>query len=107
MNAQHASPADETTKPTLSPRDGAVLALLVIAMTAASAAGLRVVTYGCFAVAGAWLVARLATQRRSGAADRARSTLEATPRGTPRSAPSTAPGRCSLRSTCSSSPAPA
>ena len=81
MNAQHASPADQTPRQSLSPRDGAVLAVCVVAMAAASVAGQRLLAYACVAVAGAWLVARLAAQRPRGATRHARSALEATPPG--------------------------
>ena len=69
MNAQHESPAREPAEQeqdqALSPLDGAVLAILVLAMTAAALAGLREAMYACFAAATGWLLARLAV--RSGA----------------------------------------
>jgi putative transposase len=48
----------------LTPVDGAIVAALVAAMTAASVAGAREAMYGCFAAAGAWLLARLARQEK-------------------------------------------
>ena len=66
MNAQHESPAREPAEQeqdqALSPLDGAVLAILVLAMTAASLAGLREAMYACFAAATGWLLARLAVR---------------------------------------------
>src|SRR4051812_4740223 len=54
---------NEPTQP-LSPADGAIVAALVAAMAAAAMAGSRDAMYGCFAAAGAWLLARLARQER-------------------------------------------
>jgi hypothetical protein len=67
VNAQHESPAREPAEQeqALSPLDGAILAVLVVGMTAASVAGLREAMYACFAAAAGWLLARLAV--RSGA----------------------------------------
>jgi hypothetical protein len=61
---QHDAPPRTPDQP-LSPVDGAIVAALVVAMTAASVAGAREAMYGCFAAAGAWLLARLAKQERA------------------------------------------
>ena len=69
MNAQHESPArrraeEHENKQALSPLDGALLAILVAAMTVASLTGRREAMYACFAAAAGWLLARLAVRPR-------------------------------------------
>jgi len=56
----HDAPPRTSPDQTLTPMDGAVIAALVLAMTAAAATGMRDAMYGCFAAAGAWLLARVA-----------------------------------------------
>ena len=65
MNVEHNDAPPRTPDQPLSPADGAIIAVLVAAMTAASVAGARDAMYGCFAAAGAWLLARLAKQERA------------------------------------------
>jgi hypothetical protein len=62
---QNDAPPSTPQQQPLTPVDGAIVAALVVAMTAASAAGARDVMYGCFAAAGAWLLSRLARQDRT------------------------------------------
>src|SRR3954447_2038341 len=59
----HDAPPRTSPDQTLTPMDGAVIAALVLAMTAAAATGTREIMYGCFAAAGAWLLARVAARQ--------------------------------------------
>jgi hypothetical protein len=91
VNAQHESPARQSAEPeqtrqTLSPLDGALLATLVLAMIAASAAGLREAMYACFAASAGWLIARLAVRPKATAGGSGRSKKKSKlPEGAPAS----------------------
>jgi hypothetical protein len=65
VNVEHHDAPPRTPDQALTPIDGAIVAALVMAMTAASVTGARDAMYGCFAAAGAWLLARLARQERA------------------------------------------
>jgi putative transposase len=65
VNVENNDVPARTPDQPLTPVDGAIVAALVAAMTAASVAGAREAMYGCFAAAGAWLLSRLVRQERA------------------------------------------